>query len=69
MATGGQVEAVRRGASVFVINHGADEAVLRLDGTDRLTGAAASGMTLPSQGVAIISVPEQVSDDENGATG
>jgi beta-galactosidase len=67
VASGGQVEAVRRGGSVFVINHGADDAVLRLDGTDRLTGAAASGMTLPPQGVAVIALP--VSDGENGASG
>ena len=50
----GDVEVVRRGELTFVINHGADAAELRIDGTDVLTGAAASGLELPSQGVAIV---------------
>ena len=54
VAEGGDVEAVRRGGALFVINHGADEAELLVDGTDLLTGAAASGLRLPSQGVAIV---------------
>jgi beta-galactosidase len=37
-----------------VINHGADAAQLRIEGTDLLSGAAASGLELPSQGVAIV---------------
>ncbi|TFD93861.1 beta-galactosidase [Cryobacterium lactosi] len=51
---GGRVECVRRGGSLFVINHGADEAVLQIDGTDLLTGAPTSGMRLPQHGVAIV---------------
>ena len=45
---------MRRGGLTFVINHGADDAELRIEGTDLLTGAAASGLQLPSQGVAIV---------------
>lgn len=51
---GEHVEVVRRGGLTFVINHGADDAELRIEGTDVLTGAAASGLQLPSQGVAIV---------------
>ena len=53
-ASGGHVETVRRGGSLFVINHGTDEAVLLTDGTDLLSGASAAGMRLAPQGVAII---------------
>lgn len=53
-ASGSQVEVVRRGDVVFVINHGADDATLSIDGTDVLGGGAASGLVLPSQGVAIV---------------
>lgn len=53
-ARGQQVEVVRRGGSVFVINHGTDDAELLIDGTDLLTGASTGGMRLASQGVAII---------------
>ena len=56
-ATGGQVETVRRGGSLFVINHGEDDAEILIDGTDALTGAPTSGMRLPPQGVAIIGTP------------
>ncbi|WP_130177491.1 beta-galactosidase [Cryobacterium sp. SO1] len=51
---GGLVECVRRGGSLFVINHGADDAVLQIDGTDLLTGAPTSGMRLPQHAVAIV---------------
>ena len=54
VATGTQVEVVRRGGVVFVINHGADDAEVVIDGTDVLTGANAMGLRLSSQGVAII---------------
>lgn len=54
VASGSHVEVVRRGDLVFVINHGPDEAELSLDGTDVLGGGAASGLVLPSQGVAIV---------------
>lgn len=54
VSSGDQVEVVRRGELTFVINHGADAAELRLEGTDVLTGAAASGLELPSQGVAVV---------------
>ena len=54
VATGTQVEIVRRGSVVFVINHGADDAEVVIDGTDLLTGANAMGLRLSSQGVAII---------------
>ena len=54
VASGGDVEVVRRGELTFVINHGADAAQLRIEGTDLLSGAAASGLELPSQGVAIV---------------
>ena len=39
---------------VFVINHGADDAEVLVDGTDLLTGHPSRGSVLPSQGVAII---------------
>ena len=45
---------VRRGDVVFVINHGDDDATLSIDGTEVLGGGAASGLVLPSQGVAIV---------------
>jgi beta-galactosidase len=51
---GGQVESVRRGGALFVINHGADDAELLISGTDALTGAPTSGMRLPPHGVAIV---------------
>lgn len=54
VTTGVQVEVVRRGDLTFVINHGADAAEMQVGGTDVLTGAAASGLELPSQGVAIV---------------
>ena len=54
VARGGEVETVRRGDARFVINHGAQPAELLLDGTDLLTGAAASGLRLAPQGVAIV---------------
>lgn len=54
VATGGQVETVRRGRSLFVINHGDEDATLVVDGTDTLTGAPTAGMRLAPQGVAII---------------
>jgi beta-galactosidase len=50
------VETVRRGGYVFVINHGAHEAEVLLDGTDALTGAPALGLKLAPQGVAVIGV-------------
>jgi len=53
-ARGAQVEVVRRGAWVFVINHGDDEAEVLLDGVDALTGVSAAGLRLPPQGVAIV---------------
>jgi beta-galactosidase len=54
IADGEQVEVVRRGELVFVINHGDTDASLRGNGTDLLSGAPASGMALPPQGVAIV---------------
>lgn len=54
VATGGQVEVVRRGELVFVVNHGGDDAELILDGTDVLTGSPASGLVLAPQGVAVV---------------
>ncbi|WP_022891675.1 beta-galactosidase [Agromyces subbeticus] len=54
VANAGDVEAVRRGEFVIAINHGRQTAVLRLEGTDVLTGAPASGLELPPQGVAIV---------------
>lgn len=54
VSSGEEVEVVRRGDLTFVINHGADAAELRLEGTDVFTGAAASGLKLPSQGVAVV---------------
>jgi beta-galactosidase len=56
-ASGGAVETVRRGDLVFVINHGAEEAELLLDGTDLLTGRPSLGALLAPQGVAIVSIP------------
>ncbi|ANP72711.1 beta-galactosidase [Cryobacterium arcticum] len=55
-ARGDRVETVRRGGYVFVINHGAHEAEVLLDGTDALTGAPALGLKLAPQGVAVIGV-------------
>ncbi|SFR70469.1 beta-galactosidase [Agromyces sp. CF514] len=55
---GGQVEAVRRGSALFVINHGAEEAEVLVDGTDLLTGESASGLRLPAQGVAVVVADE-----------
>ena len=50
-----RVEVVRRGEVVFVINHGAKDMELFVDGNDPLlTDAPARGLRLPSQGVAII---------------
>lgn len=48
--------AARRQASAAaaVINHGADDTVLQIDGTDLLTGAPTSGMRLPQHAVAIV---------------
>ncbi|WP_246150227.1 beta-galactosidase [Agromyces intestinalis] len=54
VADGSDVEAVRRGELVFVINHGPDDARLLIDGTDVLTGAEASGSILAPHGVAIV---------------
>lgn len=54
VASGSQVEVVRRGDLVFVINHGPDAATLSLEGTEVLGGAAASGLVLPPQGVAVV---------------
>lgn len=51
---GGRAEVVRRGATLFVINHGMDDAELLVDGTDLLTGVSTAGLCLPSQGVAVI---------------
>jgi beta-galactosidase len=48
------VEVVRRGDVVFVINHGAEDAEVLVEGTDLLTGDPSRGSVLPSQGVAII---------------
>ena len=53
-ANGANVEVVRRGEVVFVINHGAEDAEILVDGTDLLTGHPSRGAVLPSQGVAII---------------
>jgi beta-galactosidase len=54
-ASGANVESVRRGRSLFVINHGPDEVRIDVDGMDILTGRAAMGLVLPPQGVAIVS--------------
>jgi beta-galactosidase len=48
------VEVVRRGDLTFVINHGPDAAELDGEGTDLLSGTAASGLQLPAHGVAIV---------------
>jgi beta-galactosidase len=53
-ASGSQVEVVRRGDVVVVINHGPDDATVAIEGSDLLSGAAAPGLVLPSQGVAVI---------------
>ena len=53
-ANGANVEVVHRGDVVFVINHGADDAEVLVEGTDLLTGHPSRGAVLPSQGVAII---------------
>jgi beta-galactosidase len=53
-ARGGDVEVVRRGELTFVINHGDDDAEVLLEGTDLLSGSPASGLVLPTHGVAII---------------
>jgi beta-galactosidase len=54
VASGDQVETVRRGGLLFVINHGEHAAELSVSGTDVLTGAPAAGMRLFPQGVAIV---------------
>jgi beta-galactosidase len=54
VSTAEQIEVVRRGALLFVINHGTDDAELTVDGTDLLTGTPARGLRLPSQGVAVV---------------
>ena len=48
------LEVVRRGELTFVINHGAAPAAVPVAGTDVLSGASSPGLTLDSQGVAII---------------
>ncbi len=53
-ARGGAVEVVRRGELTFLINHGDDDAEVLLEGTDLLSGSPASGLLLPTHGVAII---------------
>ena len=53
-ANGADVEVVRRGDVVFVINHGAEDAEVLVDGADLFTGHPSRGSVLPSQGVAII---------------
>lgn len=54
VVAGEKAEVVRRGASLFVINHGVDEAELLVDGTDLLSGASTAGLRLPPQGVAVV---------------
>jgi beta-galactosidase len=54
VSTGTNVELVRRGGVLFVINHGEDDAELSVDGTDLLSGAPANGLRLAPQDVAII---------------
>jgi beta-galactosidase len=54
VASGDQVETVRRGGLLFVINHGEQAAELSVSGTDLLTGARTAGMRLFPQGVAIV---------------
>ena len=51
---GEQLELVRRGGLLFAINHGPNDAALQVDGTDLLSGRPTRGLTLSSQGVAII---------------
>jgi beta-galactosidase len=53
-APGVNVESVRRGGHLFVINHGTDDVRVELEGTDILTDRPAMGLVLPSQGVAIV---------------
>lgn len=65
-ASGDQVEVVRRGQNLFVINHGETDAELRVDGTDLLTGAEASGLRLPPQGVAIIAAAGAGAEGDRG---
>ena len=48
------VEFVRRGAHLVAINHSDAPVTLELLGTDVLTGAPASGLTLAPQGVALV---------------
>jgi beta-galactosidase len=60
------VEVVRRGQNLFVINHGETDAELRVDGTDLLTGAEASGLRLPPQGVAIIAAAGAGAEGDRG---
>ncbi|WP_345763497.1 beta-galactosidase [Diaminobutyricibacter sp. McL0608] len=64
----GFVETVQRGEALFVINHGPTAVMLAQDGTDLLTGGDARGMTLESQGVAIIA-PRVTLDSEDDAVG
>jgi beta-galactosidase len=54
VASGGQIEVVRRGRSVFIINHGPEDTELLIDGTDLLSGASTAGVRLPPHGVAVI---------------
>ncbi|WP_127793881.1 beta-galactosidase [Agromyces sp. LHK192] len=62
VATGGEVDAVRRGDVVVVINHGSEEAVLDLDGRDLLSGDAARGLVLGPQGVAVVGEVDEAVD-------
>jgi beta-galactosidase len=54
VSSGTNVEVVRRGGVLFVINHGEDDAELSVDGTDLLSGAPTNGLRLAPQDVAII---------------
>jgi beta-galactosidase len=54
VASGGQVEIVRRGSLLFAINHGSSDAEVQVDGTDLLSGQPARGLVLTSQAVAIV---------------
>jgi beta-galactosidase len=60
---GAGVEVVRRGGSLFVINHGDEDAELLITGTDLLTGAPTAGMRLPPQGVVIVAAAATGGDD------
>lgn len=51
------VELVRRGDVLVAINHSDETVTLDLPGTDLLTGAAASSLRLPTQGVALLRQP------------